>query len=144
MKRKLVSLVALVLLAASLLAFPAAAAEPAAAKSNAMPRYVNVSVFTASIDITSSGKAMCYAYVKTADPNYTISMNMALQRYANGGWSTVKSWTSSGTGSVTMDKSYYITGDYYYHTAATATVWDEDGHFVEGPTIYSQSYYYAD
>lgn len=143
MKRKFFSLVAFLLIAASMLAFPAMALESSEG-SSITPRYVNISVFTASCSVTDSGKAQCYSYVKTADPDYTIHMNLALQRYVNGGWSTVKSWNSSGTGSVTMDKAYYVTGDYYYHTAATVTVRDENGDFVEMPTIYSQSYYYED
>lgn len=143
MKRKLISILALLLVTASLLALPAAAAESAYSESTVSPRYVNIRAFTASIDISSSGKAECYTYIKTANSSYSITVNMVLQRYVNDSWTTVKSWTSSGTGSLIMDKSYYITGDYYYRTGAAATIRDENGAFIETATIASQSCYYA-
>lgn len=139
MKRKILSLIALVLLMASMLVMPASAAEETPTVS---PRYVNILAFTASIDVSSSGKASCYSFVETANTSYTISLNMGLQRYEDGYWTTVKSWTGSGTGEVTMDKSRYVTSGYYYRTGATATVRTSDGSFVEAVTIYSQNYYY--
>lgn len=139
MKRRILSLVALVLLMTSMLVMPAAAAEETP---TVTPRYVNIMYFNASCGINSSGKASCYSFVETANTSYKIYLNIELQRYKDGYWSSIKSWTGSGTGEVTMDKSWYVTSGYYYRTAATATVYTSGGSYVEMVTIYSQSDYY--
>lgn len=143
MKRRILAILSLVLILASVLVMPASAADaPTAATAAVTPRYVNIMGFNASIGINSSGKASCYSFVETANSSYTVYLSVSLQRYVNGGWSTVKNWSTSGTGEATLDKSWYVTSGYYYHTAATATVYTSSGSFVESQTIYSQSYYY--
>lgn len=139
MKRRHISLIALVLLMTSMLVMPASATDEAP---TVTPRYVNISVFTASVGVNGSGKASCYSNVITANSTYTIYLNNVLQRYKDGYWTNVKSWSTSGTGDVTLDKSWYVTSGYYYRTAATATVYTSGGSFVEAVTIYSQSDYY--
>lgn len=139
MKRRIFSLVALILLMTSMLAIPAAAAEETPAVT---PRYVNIALINASINVNSSGKASCYSFVETANTSYKISLTLGLQRYENGYWTTIKTWSGSGTGEVTMDKSWYVTPGYYYRTAASATVRTSGGSYVEGVTIYSQNDYY--
>lgn len=143
MKRNALSLIALVLLLASILVIPASAAEPVAAPlSSVTPRFVDISLMSASIDVNSSGKASCYSYVKTANSTYKITIYMTLQRYVDGYWKDVKTWSTSGTGEVDLDKSYYVTSGYYYRTAAAATVRTSSGTFVETADIYSQNDYY--
>lgn len=139
MKRRTISLIALVLLMASILVMPASAAEETP---TVTPRYVNIMGFNASISVNSSGKAACYSFVETANTSYTIYLSIALQRYKDGAWTTIKSWSGSGTGEVEMDKSWYVTSGYYYRTSATATVYTSGGSFVESVTIRSQSDYY--
>lgn len=139
MKRRIFSLVALVLLMTSILVMPASAAEESP---TVTPRYVNILVFTASCGVNSSGKASCYSFVETANSSHTIYLNIGLQRYKDGAWTTIKSWTGSGTGEVEMDKSWYVTSGYYYRTSATATVYTSGGSFVESVTIRSQNDYY--
>lgn len=139
MKRRIFSLVALMLLMTSLLSMPATAAEDTPSIS---PRYVNIMAFAASIDVNSSGKASCHSFVETANTSYTIHLEMNLQRYKDGYWSNVKTWSGDGTGEKSLDKSWYVTSGYYYRTAATATVRTSGGSFVEAVTIYSQSDYY--
>lgn len=143
MKRRLVAILSLVLILASVLVMPASAADiPAAETVTVTPRYVNIMGFAASIGINSSGKASCYSYVETANSSYTIYLTLGLQRYEDGYWTTIKSWDGSGTGEVEMDKSRYVISGYYYRTAATATVYTSGGSYVEMVTIYSQSDYY--
>jgi len=139
MKRRILSLAALVFLITSMLVMPASATDEAP---TVTPRYVNISIFTASVEVNSSGKASCYSFVETANTSYNINLSVSLQRYINGGWSTVKNWSTTGTGEATLDKSWYVTPGYYYRTAASATVRTSGGSYVEGVTIYSQSDYY--
>ena len=143
MKRSIISLIALILLLSNLLVVPASAAEPAAENTSAItPRFVNIELMSASIDVNSSGKASCYSYVDTANSTYKIYVSMSLQRYVDGYWTNVKTWNSSGTGAVTLDKSYYVTSGYYYRTAMSATVYTSGGSFVESEDITSQNDYY--
>ena len=139
MKRRILSLVALILLMTSSLIMPAAAAEEA---STISPRYVNIMAFSASIGVNSSGKASCYSFVETANTSHKIYLKIELQRYKDGYWTSIKSWTGSGTGEATMDKSWYVTPGYYYRTAASATVYTSGGSYVESTSIYSQRGYY--
>lgn len=143
MKRRILSLLALILILSSVLAIPASADDTVGSEAASVtPRYVNIALFTASCGVNSSGKAASYAFVETANSSYTIYLNMTLQRYEDGYWTNVKSWSSSGTGEVTMDKGWYVLSGYYYRTAATATVYTSGGSFVEMVNTTSQSDYY--
>lgn len=141
MKRSALSLIALVLLLTFFLAVPASAAEPAE-EITVSPRFVDIRMMSASIDVNSSGKAACYSYVDTANSSYTIYINMSLQRYVDGGWSNVKTWSTSGTGEAELDKSYYVSSGYYYRTAVAATIYTPGGSYVETGYCYSQNDYY--
>lgn len=143
MKRKILSLIALILLLTSVLAIPANATDiPLEQAATIMPRYVNIIGITASINVNSSGKASCYAFVETSNTSHTNYLAICLQRYKDGTWTTIKSWDTSGTGEATLDKSWYVTPGYYYRTAATATIYTSGGSYVEMATIHSQSDYY--
>ena len=143
MKRRILAVLSLVLILASVLVLPAGAAEAVAEETPTVsPRYVNIIGITASIGVNSSGKASCYSFVETANTSYTIYLVLGLQRYEDGYWTTIKEWSGSGTGEVSMDKSRYVTSGYYYRTAASATVYTSGGSYVESTTLYSQSTYY--
>lgn len=140
MKRSALSLITLVLLLTCFLAVPASAAE--SIENAVSPCFVDISMMSASIDVNSNGKAACYSYVDTANSTYTINISMSLQRYVDGYWKNVKTWTSSGTGDVTLDKSYYVSSGYYYRTGVAATVYTSSGSYVETAYCYSQNDYY--
>lgn len=143
MKRRILSLLALILILSSVLAIPASADNTVGSETASVtPRYVNIHIFTASCGVNSSGKAASYAFVETANSSYTIYLNMGLQRYEDGYWKTIKTWSTSGTGEAEMDKGWYVLSGYYYRTAATATVYTSGGTYVESTDIYSQSDYY--
>ncbi|MGM9614426.1 MAG: hypothetical protein ACI3W7_02700 [Oscillospiraceae bacterium] len=141
MKRKAISVIAMLLLMASFLAIPAAAAgEPT--DSGISPYYNSLTTIMASISISDAGKAACNSYAKVNPTTNSVSLAMTLQRYTGGSWTYVTSWSTSGTGSVSLDKSYYITHGYYYRVKGVATVYSSSGAYVEQVTIYSDSEYY--
>lgn len=143
MKRRILAFLSLVALLTSALILPAGATEiPTPDADVPSLCYVDIAVLTASIGIDSKGKASCYAFVETATSSYTVYLSVSLQRYINGGWSTVKNWSTSGSGEATLDKSWYIVSGYYYRTAATATVYTAGGSFVESETVCSLNKYY--
>ena len=144
MKNRIITIFTLVLLLASLLIVPTSAVDVPTNEVSAVvsPRYVDIMRLTASIGISSSGKATCYSFAETATSSYVVYLSVSLQRYVNGGWSTVKNWSTNGTGEAILNQSRYVTSGYYYRTAATATVYTSGGSYVESATIYSQSDYY--
>lgn len=146
MKQKLISVLSLVLILCSIFTIPGLADAPNLdiPEDPVEPEapYVDLDFITASIDINSSGKASCYSYAITATSSYTVALTMSIQRYKNGTWSSIKSWSTSGTGYASLNKSYYVTAGYYYRTAAFVTVQTSGGSYVESAAIYSPSKYY--
>lgn len=140
MKRKFFSIISLILILASLLGLPVSAASPEEG-ATVTPRYVNIALMNASGSINSNDRAYCYSYVETANSTYTVYLTMSLQRYKDGEWSNIKTWTSSGTQVAEMGKYHYVASGYYYRTGVTATVYTSGGSYVESATTYSQSYY---
>ena len=141
MKQKTTPLIAVLLLASMLFTLPAAAAD-APSESGISPCYESVGSIEATLSITSSGKASCYGYVKVIPSTNSFTLTMTLQRLTNGSWTYVTSWATSGTGSASLSKSYYVTNGYYYRVKLVASVRTSSGSFVEQVTSYSNSTYY--
>ncbi len=141
MKRKTTPLIAALLLASMLFTLPAAAAN-APSEPGISPYYKSVSSIAANLSITSSGKAECYGYIKVTPSTNSFTLTMTLQRLTDGSWTYVTSWATSGTGSSSLSKSYYVTHGYYYRVKLVASVSTSSGSFVEQVTSYSNSVYY--
>lgn len=130
-----------VLLALCMLTFTFSTAS--AAEATVQPRYQRICYFTASLEISSSGRATCYGSVTPWVYTDIVDLTVELQRAPQGGtWTTIKTWTTSGTDSVSIDKDWYVASGYYYRTRVTADVYTADGTFVEGVTEYSVTEYY--
>lgn len=86
------------------------------------PRFTNIAAFTNKFDISSGGKATITSSV-TATNVDKIKINAYLQRYANGQWTTVKSWTTTEYGTfAALGESYYVTSGYQYRMVSNAYV----------------------
>lgn len=144
MSRKLLSIISLLLILASIFAFPVNALdeEPEPPIDPDDP-YVDIATLSAGCTINSNGLATCTGYVVTAHSTYTVYLAVSLQRYNNGLWQRLAGpWYNSGTQVTSVYKQYYVTRGHYYRTAVSATVYDANGNFIEAPTIYSSSRYY--
>ena len=110
----------------------------AAESTSVQPRLTAVSAIGAELDVTSSGRADCYSEVELRN-GYTGDLTMVLQRSTNQIiWSDVKTWTASGSGTIEMDKSYYVASGYYYRVVATVDTYNAAGSFVETVSSNSQ------
>ena len=126
------------LLVALCLIVPSASAT-ATNEKMVQPRYTNITQFYADLELTSGWRADCYAYVKLANSTDSANLTMELQRSSNGSsWSTIKAWTTSGRGTVTLDKSYYVTSGYSYRVVATVEVYTSAGTLAETASAVSQ------
>lgn len=144
MSKKLLSIISLLLVLASIFAFPVCAMEedPEPPIDPDDP-FVNIAAMSAGCSISSSGLATCNGYVLTANTTYTVYLSVSLQRYKNGYWQHYAGpWNSSGVHIASVYKQYYVVRGYYYRVGVTATVYDANGNFIESPTVYSSSRYY--
>lgn len=94
------------------------------------PRYDGATRVSATLSITSSGRADVYGQV-VLKPSYTADLTVTLRRDSG---SEVKSWSSSGSGSLKIDKGYYVTSGHDYYTSVSVSVYDSDGTLVDSIT----------
>ena len=147
MKKRVLSILSLILILSTLLAMPALAfAEPEVPEEPAEPEepYVDIDYYNCGCSIdSSSGLAFCSSYAETAHANYKIYINISLQRYKDGYWQQYAGpWYNSGTGYCTSYKYYYVVPGYYYRTYSGVSVYDANGNFIESSYLYSPYSYY--
>ncbi|MGB9680545.1 MAG: hypothetical protein ACPLW7_02635 [Minisyncoccia bacterium] len=118
----------------------------AAGEANAAPesivsiQYVYINQASTSLTISSSGTANVYGYVQKTPAGKNIYLSSTLQRYSNGSWTDVKSWSKSSTSSsASILETYQVSsGTYrvetYYYVSG-------DGGYESG-TIYSKTVTY--
>lgn len=89
-----------------------------------MPCFSVISSTYSSITI-SGITANCYAKMTTSS-SASLSIKMELQKYSSSSYSTVQTWTTSGTGkSLVLDKSKTINLLYDYRLKTTFTAGSE-------------------
>jgi len=142
LKKKLLSVALTALLVISALAPTASAAEDtnAAPESMVSIQYVYINQASTSLTISSSGRATVYGYVQKTPAGKSIYLTSTLQRYSNGSWSNVKSWSKSSTSSSAsiletykVSRGTYRVKTYYYVSG--------DGEYESG-TVYSKTVTY--
>lgn len=135
MKNRFHSLLATVVALCMLVVnFSASAAE----NTFVQPRLTAVVSIESNLTITTLGRADCYS--KTVlEAGYSGDFTMELQRSTNQVlWDTVKTWSTSGSGTLELDKSYYVSSDYYYRVLATVDTYNAAGTFIETVSQNSQ------
>lgn len=140
MKKRLNTTIVLVLLLVVLLqTFSFATAYDTHEEPSPASRYTYLSYITATITAIS-GKANCYARA-SAYSSYHLYMTVSLQKQqTNGSWTTVKSWSTSGVGSCSLDKLWSVVSG-YYRVIATVSVYNSGGSLVESGYSISPSRY---
>lgn len=128
----------IMLAAAMLTAISTTASAMSPSQPNNQLRYVGVSSASANLTISTSGKATASARVYVA-PDYTANLDVSLERDSG---TIVKSWSSSGTASVSVDDVYYVTRGHDYYVSASVDVFNENGKLVDSFTISSATVTY--
>lgn len=112
----------------------------AATESEMSVMYTYINQAGTSLSISSSGTATVYGYVQKTPAGKNIYLTSTLQRYSNGSWSNVKSWSKSSTSSsVSILETYQVSsGTYrvetYYHVSGAGG--------SESGTVYSNTVTY--
>ncbi|MEZ0537293.1 hypothetical protein ACAG39_08570 [Caldicellulosiruptoraceae bacterium PP1] len=141
-KKRFLSFALSILLILSVLTSTALAAEETIAKqdSEVSIQYVYINQASTSLTISASGTATVYGYVQKTPAGKNIYLTSTLQRYSNGSWANVKSWSKSSTSSsASILETYQVSsGTYrvetYYYVSG-------DGGYESG-TIYSKTVTY--
>jgi hypothetical protein len=107
------------------------------------PQYTYISLLNAGLSINSSGKANCIGLASAYDASHTTKLTVELQKSSASGWSTIKSWSASSTGTYVAD----VYEDYYvvygtYRVCATAKVYNASGTLLENKSAYSDTVTY--
>lgn len=98
------------------------------------PQYIMITLLDAKLDINNSGRATCSTKVTTAAPSgYSVTLTCELSKDGT----VIKSWTTTGARSASLNKSWYVTSGSDYQVIASATVYDSAGNYVDSGTAYS-------
>lgn len=127
------------------LSTPAAmAAETAAPETTVLdlsisPRFEHIMRISASLSISSLGRAECggtYVIYDIYD-GYDSRMTMVLQQYVDSEWVEIKDWSQdfTGAGGKMMNKGYYVKSGYRYRMTVTAEILDSDGTVIESVSV---------
>lgn len=98
----------------------------------AEPMYTGISTLACNIDISANGCASCYGMAYNYN-GYSTTLRLDLKQ--DGG--TIKSWTTSGSGFVALEKDYYVLSGHRYTAVVVATVKNSSGTTVGIYTAYS-------
>lgn len=96
----------------------------------AEPRYAGVARISSTLNISKSGAASCSGQVVLWS-GYTADLTVELKRDGT----TIKTWTNSGSGTVSAGGTYYVASGHDYVVTTTATVYDSNGQWVESPSL---------
>jgi hypothetical protein len=81
------------------------------------------------VELSTDGKASCYGDVKLSS-GYTADVKVELKQDGT----TIKTWTKSGSGTISISGTYYVMTGHSYMVTTTATVYDSNGQVIETPT----------
>lgn len=114
-------------------------AHPATAASNTVeiePRWDNISKVYAGLEISKIlGIAECTGQITTR-VNQPVELVVNLQQKKDGYWTTIKTWTKTGTQSTTFVGSYAVYRGYEYKVTVAGYLYNSNGDIQEAGTAY--------
>lgn len=105
------------------------------------PQYTYIRTITANISIDEdTGIATCKATCLSAS-GYTVEVVCQLQRYSGSSWTTLKTWTASGTRYASVNENWAVSSGYTYRVYVSYRIRNTAGSLLESTTG-SDSYVY--
>jgi hypothetical protein len=105
-----------------------------AASSAISLRYTDIGFISANLSINSD-TAYCSGRVQTATSGATTSVSVRLQRSTNGtSWSTIKTWSGTGTNSSDVSGQHTVSSGYQYRVSVYGRVLNQNGNVLESAT----------
>ena len=106
------------------------------------PLWVSITEFTNSFEISGSGLAQFDTSLYARSNINKVVINASIQRYINGSWQAVNSWTSTTySNSGYLNQKWYLMSGYYYRLVSTGAVYQDDV-LVEQTSYTGSSYWY--
>ncbi|MDD2300005.1 MAG: DUF6147 family protein [Fermentimonas sp.] len=107
------------------------------------PQFTYISLLSPGLSINSSGKATCTGLASAYDSSHTTRLTVELQKSTSSGWSTIKTWSASATGTsvARVEKDYYVVHG-TYRVCATAKVYNASCILLESKSFYSNTVLY--
>lgn len=100
-------------------------------------RYTDIGAISANLSI-SGDTASCSGRIQSATSGVTTSVSVRLQRSTSGTtWTTIKTWSGSGTNSAQSSGQYTIISGYQYRVSVYGMVFDQNESLLESTTKYS-------
>lgn len=101
--------------------------------------YTYIATISINFDISSSGLTDDYCQVYIPDDTCTCYLYMHLQRWNqnSGEWETIKSWNTSGSDTITLEKEWYVASGYAYRLKNNIYVYDSNDLLGESTSAYS-------
>lgn len=114
-----------------------------AASSNIAPyRFDYVNSCSIALVISDNGLATCASTVVLRS-GVTAEMTVTLYKSTDKkSWDYVKSWDTSGSSALGLEKNYYVMSGYYYKSVLDADIYNSSGSLVESITSTSNIRYY--
>lgn len=101
----------------------------------------NIVINDASNSLWRSGNTMnCYGNTKVPS-GYSSGLTMELQKY-DGGWTTIKTWSSTGGTSATLSRTHSVSSGYRYRLKTTHKAYNGAGGTAETIVKYSSEVSY--
>lgn len=98
------------------------------------PRYIAI-IDTETLLEKTGSTLSCYGYTNV-QVGYSSKTVVELQRYSSNAWTTIKTWTSTGTTSSEVDKTYTATSG-TYRLKITHSAYNSNGVLIESTVTYS-------
>jgi hypothetical protein len=134
MKRKIIVFIALVLVLTIITPLRNANA------SEINPRWTYIRSMTAGLDVSILGIATCNGQF-AAYENVPVEIIMHLKQLKNGSWGTLRTWSTTGTCALNVEKQYAVEHGYTYKVVVTGYVYDANGNILETASA-SKSFVY--
>lgn len=130
-KKKMIAFLLTLVMVFSIAAPVVSAVDATDPEEGIQPHYTRIAIFDIDLDIASNDKSTSYSSVTSGYGKDTINMTMELQKKVNGKWETIKSWSTSGTLSVSLEKDWYVEKGYDYQVLTTADIYNPSGVWQE-------------
>ena len=121
-------------------AIPASVADASSLGSENLisPNFTYIWSISAGLGISSSGKAHYSGSIDASSNSYTVALTVSLQKSTSNGWTTVKSWSGSGSGQCGLIvEGYYYVDNGTYRVCSSAKVYKSTGLLLETASFYS-------
>ena len=93
------------------------------------PRYTGITRINSTLTISAKGAARCTGEIMLR-PGYTADLTVELKQDGT----IIKTWTGTGSGTISAGSTYFVTSGHDYVVTTTATVYDSNGKIVESPS----------